>query len=157
MTQFTPLLETLNDFDQNRIIAYDETKNFHLSDLQSFVNQLKTEIASQNKTRWVLAVEDVFSFAAGFLALASLNCSIILPPNLKLGAIEDIALQNESILTDKTFKNSKLPILKINPISVAIPSISATKASPNSTCTIELFTSGSSGEPKKNNQIASKY
>ncbi len=149
MTQFTPLLETLNDIDQNRIIAYDETKNFHLSDLQSFVNQLKTEIASQNKTCWVLAVEDVFSFAAGFLALASLNFTIILPPNLKLGAIEDIALQNESILTDKTFENSKLPILKINPISAAIPSISATKASPNSTCTIELFTSGSSGEPKK--------
>lgn len=149
MTSFTPLLEILNDSDQNRIIIYDEREKFYLSDLQRYVNQIKQEVLKQNNTRWVLAIEDVFSFAAGFLALASLNYTIILPPNLKLGAIEDIALNNESVLTDKVFENSKLPILNIPEKARDLSPITLKKLAPDKTCTIELFTSGSSGEPKK--------
>lgn len=145
----TSVLDILNDSNQNRIIAYDEMGYYDLSNLQNKVNQITQVVLLQNKTRWILAIEDIFTFAAGFLALASLNHTIILPPNLKLGAIEDIALNHEAVLTDKQFEISRLTIINIADETKNSRQDTFNKTISNNPCIIEMFTSGSSGEPKK--------
>lgn len=155
MSSTSTVLQLLANTNNQHIISYDENKQYTLEDLQKYSYQIRLLIIQQANKKWVLAVEDVFSFAASFLALASLNCTIILPPNLKIGAIEDIYYGDENILTDKEYTSTRfyitsLPIYQFT--KEVIPNhhhILPAKNLPFSeNCKIQMFTSGSSGEPK---------
>jgi acyl-coenzyme A synthetase/AMP-(fatty) acid ligase len=148
MNKPSKIFQLLADKDNQRIIAYDEHTQFTLQDLQNQVIQIRAEIIKQENKKWILAIEEVFSFAAGFLALATLNRTIILPPNLKQGALEDICQGGEIVLTDKTYSSCKFSTISIPtlPKENILPALNLTN-SPS--CQLELFTSGSSGEPKK--------
>lgn len=155
MNNTSTILQLLTDKNKQRIVSYSEIQPYTLEDLQKYTHLIRQLIIQQSNKKWVLAVEDIFSFTAGFLALASLNCTIILPPNLKQGAIEDIYYGDENILTDKSYESTRFFITSMPPFQATaeiLPihqQISApTNLPASANCKLQMFTSGSSGEPK---------
>lgn len=148
MSNASSFLQLLTNANNQNVIAFDEQQTFTLKDLQQKASAIREKILSTKIQRWVLAIEDVVSFAAGFLAVASIKGTIILPPNLKQGAIEDICSGDENILTDKVYNNTKVNAFYL-PDIVGHSSKQQISGLTSVACQIEMFTSGSSGEPKK--------
>lgn len=82
--------------------------------------------------RWLLACEDPFAFAAGFLGLVVAGCSPVLPPNLLPGTLE--ALKADGILRDGDLAGPA-DVLPPPRILADVP--------------VEFWTSGSTGAPKR--------
>ncbi|BDU71454.1 AMP-binding protein [Mesoterricola silvestris] len=82
--------------------------------------------------RWLLACEDPFAFAAGFLGLVLAGCAPVLPPNLLPGTLG--ALEADGLLRDA---------------DLADPSDNLPPSRPLGDGPVEFWTSGSTGSPKR--------
>lgn len=80
--------------------------------------------------RWLLACEDAFLFAAGFLGLARAGCTPVLPPNFLPDTLA--GLEVDGVL---------------DPAALAVPA--APTYGPLPDVPVEFWTSGSTGDPKR--------
>jgi acyl-coenzyme A synthetase/AMP-(fatty) acid ligase len=115
------------------------------------VTTLKQALQAHTATRWLLTADDAFAFATGLFALLHANKIPVLPPNAQEGTLQQLRTHAEALLSDHTAP----PITPHLSLTHTAESNSGPQDTPKqwapiapSAC-IELFTSGSTGEPKR--------
>ena len=88
--------------------------------------------------RWLLAMEDAWSFSVGLFGLLQAGCSVAIPPNHLHATLERLRPDVDGILTDCVVPGHRLPE----------PQACTTDLAPLADGLVAFWTSGSSGEAK---------
>lgn len=102
-------------------------------------------LAARPERRWALACDDTLAFAVGLLALARTGKRIILPHSPQNGSLTS-AQRIEAVLTDAPGGFPGYPVLDIA-LAAKTP-CQDDAPDPDPALVVELYTSGSTGEPK---------
>ena len=113
--------------------------------LRTEIFSLREQILQHDINQWILSAEDSWQFAKGFFALLAAGKSAVLPPNNQVGAIENILTTDTGLIStcDRLTRNW-IDINQTTSGRVQPPEINIDPESQY----IDLWTSGSSGEPK---------
>lgn len=109
------------------------------ADFRSRVEILSCALAARPEKSWLLTSAEPFDFAIALFALWHAGCRAVLPPSLQEGAIADIRDQADGILerVSEWAGDGGTPsgrtLSPLDPVGVGV----------------DLFTSGSSGQPKR--------
>ena len=110
----------------------------HLEDWAGFsarVRGLAGVLAGRPEHNWLLACPELYEFAVALFAVWQSGGRALLPPSLREGAIEALRDQADGVLADlATFPAAgDFDFVRLDP----------------ERCGLDLFTSGSSGQPKR--------
>ncbi len=148
MSKYIPLQELLGRRDLSTLVAYREERAV---DWQEFIQQVSATSRKLGQgPAWVLVCNDTYWFTVGFFALLQAGKKIILPANGLPKTIDELPGEFSGLLTDSiqlsNVKEIHLPSISIDkrePVNFEVTAFDTEK-----TC-VELFTSGSTGQPKK--------
>jgi acyl-coenzyme A synthetase/AMP-(fatty) acid ligase len=117
-------------------VAWMEHRRIEWAKFHARVANLSEALAARPEQRWLLAFTDPFEFAVALFAVWHADRRVLLPPSLRDGAIAEIRNQADGILDDRntvSTEPSDRPLARLDP----------------ALCGIDMFTSGSSGQPKR--------
>lgn len=106
---------------------------------------VSTLVKARGGSRWLLASEDAWDFAAGFFGLLRAGCSIAIPPNHLPATLERLQGEVDGVLTDQTALIQAGHAWHLMPGEGNVPP----EPSPLEDGRIEFWTSGSTGEAKR--------
>ncbi len=98
-------------------------------------------LSEREESRWLLNCEALYDFAVGFFALLAAGKTVIIPPNFLAGTLRDLAHYYDAVLDVDICSDSGTYDGIKEPENFG-PGISRNSV-------VQLFTSGTSGEPKK--------
>lgn len=110
-------------------------------DLRNSVYCLLEYLSEKEESRWLLNCEALYDFAVGFFALLAAGKTVIIPPNFLAGTLRELAHHYDAVLG---------PVICSDPgtlNTINQPESFGPEISRNSE--VQLFTSGTTGEPKK--------
>lgn len=112
-----------------------------------------TFLAQYPEKRWALYCADSYNFLVTFLGLLHAGKTVIILPNVQPGFIQAILVHFEAVICDQVLNTLTKPQILLSEIQHSIDAISDQQLclpplDPKLT-QIELFTSGSTGEPKR--------
>lgn len=141
-----------NIFAQNsdRVVAYKGNDPVTLYSLLDDIYKLCRALDDNDRQRWILLAHDPLNFLCAFYALMIKGKDILLPPNQQAGTIAEFVSAPDAVITDLQY-SAVLPAIAI---AEELGSSRATQpagfhAIDTSRVYVELYTSGSEGEPKK--------
>src|SRR5258708_5564750 len=112
---------------------------------QAHVAGLCDQLKMQPQGRWLLSTQSSYAFNVGLFALWQTGRIAVLPPNLQQESLSEVSEGIDGILTDSSTRSSRVP-------SMSLLSVTGTrrrwKELSLSRVSLELFTSGSTGERK---------
>ncbi len=112
---------------------------------QAHVAGLCDQLKMQPQGRWLLSSQSSYAFNVGLFALWQTGRIAVLPPNLQQESLSEVSEGIDGILTDSSTRSSRVP-------SMSLLSVTGTrrrwKELSLSRVSLELFTSGSTGERK---------
>lgn len=118
-------------------VAYVEDGRITWSEFQGRVANLAGALAARPERTWLLTSSDPLDFAVALFAVWHAGRRAVIPPSLREGAIADVQSQTDGRLGDPvtwpTADAEAFPFAPLDPIHTGL----------------DLFTSGSSGEPKR--------
>lgn len=136
--------------DPCRIVAYDGDTPVQMSVLRENIQKLCQVLDATQQLRWVLVAQDTLNFLCAFYALLITGKDILLPPNQQAGSIAEFVKAPQALISDIP------PAVDLPGINIAEVRASAQReAKPElprintAQCSVELCTSGSTGEPKQ--------
>jgi acyl-coenzyme A synthetase/AMP-(fatty) acid ligase len=109
------------------------------------VQALSTSIAAHPARRWALVCEDSGWFAAGFMALANNDRTLVLPQAPQAGSLGTSGAGIDAVLTDRPDNFAGFTVLAARESMLGA---SAAPRLPDDTVQVEFYTSGSSGAAK---------
>lgn len=109
------------------------------SEFQARVAKLSRVLVARPERSWLLACAEPFEFAVALFAVWHAGCRAMLPPSLREGAIIEVSDQADGILDDL----NAIPVENNAAGNIALASLDP------ALCMLDLFTSGSSGNPKR--------
>jgi len=123
--------------------------------VSALTRAMDREVEPAPGQRWLLSCEDSFVFAAGLLALWQRGAVAVIPPNDQPGTLARHAARTAGIICDSTLEEEgeTRGLLRIDSSAEALAETAARESgsfvslNPEMPA-IELFTSGTSGEPK---------
>lgn len=131
----------------NHPVAMLNDKLYSWGDFFKVCSSLAYDLSKSSKTRWCLYCEDTFSFAVGLMALLHSGKIAVLPQNAQEGRLLELKPYYDGIISDISFKS--VPAEQIHPLALCpTQQFSFDNLAPESPA-IELFTSGSTGEPQR--------
>jgi acyl-coenzyme A synthetase/AMP-(fatty) acid ligase len=132
MTHLTPLNALLaNGRHANHPVCHDGQRLVPWSEFSERVRALAAGFADRPELRWLLAADSPLTFATLFFALLHAGKRIVIPPNTQAATEKRLASAFDAVAND-TVRGRAAPLGPINPQTAAI----------------DLYTSGSTGEPK---------
>ncbi len=139
---------------QRDIVVYTKNGGIDVTTFNRKVATIRQHLARRPELRWALICEDTFWFAVGFLALSQSHKIIIIPQTNQLASV--LTAQVSVILTDQ-------PACYATTVATLdITSVPEFEAHENMgpdldlSISIELYTSGSTGFPKRVNKHLSQ-
>ncbi|MDH5720275.1 MAG: AMP-binding protein [Spirochaetia bacterium] len=146
MESFIPISKVLTEkCNSSSIIALRENKEITWQKFSQSVWRLVEKISLLNKDCWGLFCEDALSFAIGFFALLHSKKTIVMPPNMRSVAINEIKDKVDAVITDTK------PVINLETVSPALITDNCEVKFEEllaEDLTINLMTSGSTGVPK---------
>jgi acyl-coenzyme A synthetase/AMP-(fatty) acid ligase len=142
MDSFIPISEFGQDKRTEETICFHSDENVRrIGQLMSDITLMQEWLRKEKAQRWVVACEDIYPFTVSLLAIAGAGRTIIMPPNFLEATLEGLACYYDEIMNierfdDITANGEKRAEVK----SIMTPSRSAV---------LELFTSGTTGEPQR--------
>lgn len=114
-------------------VAWLDDRLVTWADFSARVRGLAGNLATRSEQNWLLACPEPYEFAVALFAVWQSGGRALLPPSLREGAIE--AVRADGVLADlATFAaDGDFALIRLDP----------------ERCGLDLFTSGSSGEPKR--------
>ncbi len=137
---------------QNYTLASDLSgaHQYSQAQFQSELHQLRNHLKRFTKQRWLLAFEDPYLFAVGFLALISLNKTVVLSANRTRSWLKEIDQSFEAVLGDDTIASSdKLQVTMGYSQLASLPCIPQDAFEITGNESVVFFTSGSTGKAKE--------
>ncbi len=123
--------------------------------VSALMHAMEREVEAVPGQRWLLCCEDSFAFAAGLLALWQRGAVAVIPPNDQPGTLVHHAARTAGLIYDGVLEDEsearRLP--RIDPTAVGEAGVDVQELGPFVTLNsempaIDLFTSGTSGDPK---------
>lgn len=145
---FLPLSRLLNTGrSANHSIAYGE-KGLAIPwvEFASRVNAICDRLLSRTERFWALSCTDAYTFACAFLAVLHANKAVVIPPNFQPATLTALQGAFDGVIADHAMPAAAWPVL-----SVAEEYATTARVLPplHEGAEIHLYTSGSSGEPKR--------
>jgi len=120
-------------------VAWVGERLIEWAEFSARVTKLSHALAARPEREWLLACAEPHDFAVALFAVWHSGCRALLPPSLREGAIAEVREQADGILDDPAFW----------PTSPGAPEDSSLKPLDPARAGLDLFTSGSSGKPKR--------
>lgn len=122
------------------------------SAFHSTVCATAARLAALPQPRWALCCSDAFEFACGLFALLHAGKRIVVPPSFLPGTLRELSAEFDGIVAEAGL-GIDLPLPRVSPEAggaLALPEPILSGA------IIDLFTSGTSGQPKRVRKMASQ-
>ncbi len=153
MSQYIPLYELAKKREANTIVAYFDEKIIYWEEFSYHISLVMKYLGK--KESWVLVCDDSYWFSVGFFAILHSNKKIILPANGLPKTLTALPEKDFGLITDcqnlESFYTVHIPSIinkKTNLLCDATNQIVFEALEPDTVC-IEIFTSGTTGDPKK--------
>ncbi|MDO9225009.1 MAG: AMP-binding protein [Pseudomonadota bacterium] len=118
-------------------VAWLEGRLIEWAEFHARVAKLSHALATRPEQEWLLACTEPFDFAVALFAVWHAGRRALLPPSLREGAITEARRQADGVLADPgtwpEYAPENLALAPLDPVR----------------CGLDLFTSGSSGKPKR--------
>jgi acyl-coenzyme A synthetase/AMP-(fatty) acid ligase len=128
------------------VAAYTSLGPVSADDLRRRASGAAAALAKRPERRWALACDDTLAFAVGLLALARTGKTVVLPHAPQTGSLT-AAQGIEAVLTDAPGRFPGHAVLDI--AEAAETPARDEDPEPDAGLVLELYTSGSTGEPKR--------
>lgn len=127
------------------IIAYRRGRAISLAEFRRDIGHNAARLADRNCRRGLLITADSYWCAVGMMALFQIGADVVLPQNTTTGARQNLRADWDLVVTDRPAGEDE-PDLLLQPGMSAEPALR--RMDPEA-CRLSLFTSGSTGDPKK--------
>lgn len=127
------------------VVAIDAHRSLTHSQMRHKVAAIAKAIASLDGQRWLPLATNALDFSVAFLGILSAGRTVVMSPSSQVDTVADSALGIDAVLSESPLVDSPLPWLSLD----GIDSHSGAPAPILPSATIELFTSGSTGDPKR--------
>ncbi|MBI2255696.1 MAG: acyl-CoA synthetase [Proteobacteria bacterium] len=131
--------------DESSIVAYRRGQPLLRSQLRHDVAHNAARLAALNCRRGLVITEDTYWCAVAMLALFQIGADVILPQNTTTGASNAIQAEWDLIVTDQPADAAT----SVFELGAGVGRPMELKAVDAKACRLSLFTSGSTGEPKR--------
>jgi acyl-coenzyme A synthetase/AMP-(fatty) acid ligase len=138
-----PLASLVLDGDAGRLIASSRDQSINLARFRVDIAATIARIDAVSCRRGLVVCEDAYWAMVGMFALAHAGAETIFPPNALSSTIEALAGAFDFILTDVAMHGEAIVLGPAPGFATTIPPMNADAAR------VTLFTSGSSGTPKR--------
>ena len=136
------------DRDIDRTLFVSDHREISWKQFLADVSGMRRELINRTELSWAIYCDELYSFATGFFALLSAGKIVVLPPNGQPGTLNELGAHCDALLSDCAH-GDELEGIGHLPVSCGYQYIDGDLAVIASDAQITLFTSGSSGEPKK--------
>lgn len=128
-------------------IAWGDKQRWTLGQLRRDVARLQAWLRQQNAQRWALCFDNSYLFIVALLATLGAGKTPVIPGHRRLALLEEQQALFEGLLSDEPM-SWQGPFHCVASTDTAAPATVAAEAITDSQ-TIELFTSGSTGQPRR--------
>lgn len=122
------------------------------SAFHSMVCATASRLAELPQLRWALCCSDAFEFACGFFALLHAGKRIVIPPNFLPGTLRELQAEFDGVVAQAAL-DVEFPVPRVSPAAGEACTLPELRLSES---VIDLFTSGTSGLPKRVRKMASQ-
>jgi acyl-coenzyme A synthetase/AMP-(fatty) acid ligase len=136
---------TMNSATRAREMAIDQHTALDQTTFWRRVHGLRAALASHPAHRWALVCDDGGWFAAGLLALAHAERTVVVPQAPQSGSLTASGAHIDAVLTDRPVAFTEFATLSVSEVPSVVESAVCL---PDDKAVIEFYTSGSSGTPK---------
>ncbi|MCP4697591.1 MAG: AMP-binding protein, partial [Gammaproteobacteria bacterium] len=131
------------------VIAMKNGRRIDYRQLFAEVSVITEVLAQRPEKRWALYCSDSYEFLLAFLGLLHAGKTVILLPNLQTGFVQAIAVHFDAIVCDHAAAEIEKPQILLKEIKWRTDAGCQFSPLDSKLARIELFTSGSTGMPKR--------